>query len=194
MKESKAFLLLAVVSAVLIIGVAYAAITNVNFTITGNATAAPAQENFKVAYGKINEADAPTYVATDKGGADIKKSGETGRVEVAFTTPTDTSATMIVTGLTKAGDKAVATFTVANKSTDLRAQLVDPTGREVLEAYNEEYFDIEVSDFVDTIIAPTGKTTFTVTVTLKKVPVADPVTATIDVAFEAAALETVQPE
>jgi len=179
MKESKAFLLLAVVCAVLIIGVAYAAITNVNFTLTGNATAAPAQENFVVAFGKVGETGAPTFT------------GSTG-VNVDFGTPSDTTATMVVTGLKKVGDTATATFTVLNKSTDLKAKIVLPEGRTaMLDATKaaSDYITVTVSELVNTVIDKESSTTFTVTVELIKLPVANDVTATIDVAFQAAAVE-----
>lgn len=167
MKQPKTFVLLSVIVAVLVLGVAYAAISNINLEITGTASAAPSDSNFSVAFGKINTEDKPTYVATK------------GNGKVEFTTPSDTSATMTVTDLVSVGDEVTATFYVINNSTDLKAAISQPTV-----SGTTEYFTV-TSALTDSEIGATGKTTITVTVKLVKVPITDTVSTNIKVGFTA---------
>lgn len=167
MKQPKTFILLSVIVAVLVLGVAYAAISSINLEITGTASAAPSDANFNVAFGKLNTEDAPTYVA-DKGAG-----------VVTFTTPSDTAATMTVTDLKSVGDKVTATFYVINNSTDLKADLSTPTV-----SGTTEYFSV-TANLTDAEIGASGKTTITVTVELIKVPITDTVSTTITVGFTA---------
>jgi len=170
MRQKRTFQLLGIVVAILVMSVGYASISNLNFTITGNATAAPSAENFKVVFGKVGTADAPTFSV----GA-----GTSTGVNVAFTTPSDRVATLDVTGLKRVGDSVVATFKVINESTDLDATLTDlnTTG-------TNNYFTVTAKS-TDKVIKARQKTNIEVTVTLKKLPVTSNAVANISVNFSA---------
>jgi len=105
MKTPKTFLLLSVVVAVLILGIAYAAIQDVTLTVNGTATASPDQDNFTVKFAN------PSEITGDGSGS--------------LTVDSDiTKATLAVSGLKKVGDQVTATIDVVNTSTDLGANLV----------------------------------------------------------------------
>ena len=174
MRQTKTLFLLLITVSVLILSIGYAAISNVNFTITGNATAAPSADNFKVVFGKVGTADAPSFVV----GA-----GTSTGVNVAFTTPSDRVATLDVTGLKRVGDSVVATFTVINESTDLDATLTElnTTG-------TNNYFTVTAKS-TDKVIKAREKTNIEVTVTLIKLPITSNAVANISVNFSAVPTE-----
>jgi len=117
MKSPKTFLLLSVIVGVLLLGVAYAGIQNVNLTVSGTATATPDQANFSVKFiGTPNKSGKGTITATKTG---------------------DLTAEMTVTGLKAVGDEAVATFRVCNYSEDMSAKISVSTNNN-----NTEYFGI----------------------------------------------------
>lgn len=152
MKQPKTFLLLSVIVAVLVLGIAYAAITAVNLTVTGNVTATPDQGNFKVAFGKADdESNKPTFSGT--GTATLNVTG-------------DLTATMDVTGFTKVNDEITVTFKILNTSDDISATLLaaDPTNN------NTEYFEVTKNLDKSSIAAVNGVATLTVTVRCIKTP------------------------
>lgn len=185
MKGSKAFYLLAVVSAVLIIGVAYAAITNVTLDVDGYAKAAPSDANFKVAY-----TGTKTVTVTDGTGA--AKTGADANV-TATANDGATSATLNIDEgvLVSKGDKVTATFEVDNASVDLLATLAtsiavnEPEGTKT--GVDTDYFDVEV-ELDSTTIIPGGKANVTVTVELIRTPT-EKVETSVDVAVVASASE-----
>lgn len=186
MKGSKAFYLLAVVSAVLIIGVAYAAITNVTLDVDGYAKAAPSDANFKVAYTGAN-----TVVSiTDATG--VAKTGLDSKVTATATDGTTSATLNIDEGvLVSKGDKVTATFEVDNASVDLLATLATSTSVDAPEGtktgVDTNYFDVKV-ELGSTTIVPGGKTTVKVSVELIKTPT-EPVQTDVDVAVVASASE-----
>jgi len=156
MRQTKTLFLLLITVAVFVIGIAYAAISAISFNVTGNATATPSADNFKVVFGKVGTADAPTFEPGTGGSSSIN---------VAFTTPSDRRATMEVRGLKKVGDSVTATFTVINESTDLMATITHLTA-----TGSNQYYSV-VAELVDKILLPKQKTNILVKVTLIKSPI-----------------------
>lgn len=146
-KKSKTIVGVVLVIAVLLIAVGYAMISSITLNINGTASGDGNQENFKVLF------------------TDVTKSSENVEASVSGLT-----GTMKVTGLTTLGDEETATFTIANQSTDINANVsavIDPNT-----AINTEYFDISFTGGNETINA--GSTsTITVTVRLVKTPIED---------------------
>ena len=103
MRPRKTFQLLALLVAILLMSVGYAAIQDIDLVVTGNIAATPDQANFKVKF-----FGNPTYTGT--GYASLKITG-------------DTTATMDVSGLQIVGDYVTGIFTVFNSSEDLTANL-----------------------------------------------------------------------
>lgn len=166
MKNKKTFIVLAVLIAVLMLGIGYAAVSNIALKIDGSATASPNADNFVVKFTDAQVGDSATTTATVGDGK---------------------TATLTVTGLTAKGDTAEATYTVSNLSADLLADLTD----DVITNDNTEYFEVTTEFEPTTLAAKTGTTTIKVVVELIKTPIGDAdVTANIDVDFTA---EPVQP-
>ena len=154
----------AILVAVLMLGIGYAAISNITLTITGSATANPSQENFVVEFDtdKDSIAISNTQLVT----AEVKDGDE---------------ATMTVTGFNAKGNTAYATFTVENNSPDLTANI---TLEPIVEGDTEDYFTIETEIDEPTVFAQTS-TNVTVKVTLNKTPVNGEVNGTFDVKLKA---------
>ena len=171
MKSPKTFLFLSIIVAVLVLGVAYAAISNVSLQVTGTAEAAPSDSNFKVAF-KNNG----SFVASN-----ADKGLESITATVTFDEISEHSATITAKDFVQVGDTVVATLTVSNNSTDLIAEL--PKDKLTISGTNE-YFQV-TADLGSNEIAANGNTTVTVTIKLIKLPIAKNVTTTINVAFEA---------
>ena len=152
MKNKKLLLGIVLLIAVLVLGIAYAAIADINLSIKGSATAT-ATADFDV---KFTEAT----ITQNKGTATIGDGYE---------------ATLDVTGLTTAGDKAVATYTIKNISTsDLLAKITKVS----TEWDNKTYFNV-THDFTDAKTISNSESdsvTVNVTVELLKTPVEDDVT------------------
>lgn len=108
MKNRKTFFGVALLLAVLTLGIGYAAISNVNLEITGNASGEGAQENFNVRFAE--------EVIVDRSAA-------AERVEVSATKTGDLSGRIDVSKLSAKGEKVVITYTVENYSEDLSAEL-----------------------------------------------------------------------
>ena len=164
MKQPKTFLLLSVVVAVLILGVAYANIANVPFAVNGTATATPLASNFKVAFKAVN--------------VDTEEVSGDGKITYSAE---DQLATFTVTGLTTLGQSATVKFTVANTSDDITAVLKSVN----VSNDNGEYFTVTHS-IENLEVAPKGETEISVTVTMAKNPVTNQ-TANISVTFDAEA-------
>ena len=164
MKNKKTFVGIALLMVVLVLGIAYAAITG-SLTITGNVVATPDSSNLKVQFTGITTPSTPTdgVTATAVAGA--------------------TDATLNVEGLTTAGQKRTATFNIKNNSDELNA-LVDVTAEEI---NGTDFFSINAEVANPTKeLKPGDETTVTVTVELIKTPIAD-VSGTINVELEATA-------
>ena len=167
MKSPKTFLLLSVIVAVLVLGVAYASI-QANLNIVAQATVAPDSSNFKVSY-TSNIVKSPN--------SELVVAGASGRTA---------SVTIGAGVLTKLGDTATVTFEVENTSDDLAATLGEITPSNVT---GDEYITFSaVYGGETTLAAKTGKTTVVVTATLIKQPVAEQ-TASATFSFVAEAVE-----
>ena len=177
MKNKKTFMGLAVLIAVLMLGIGYAAISEIQLSISGSASSATNDDNFTVVFTAAAPKENNAFVVADQ-----------TKVNADATT-----ATMTVEGLTAKGDKAVATFTVQNKSADLSA-LINNIKAELTEgatkAAETANFKIETTLVEQTVNA--GKSaTFEVSVELLKTPIsdADVSTATISVTFDATPIQ-----
>lgn len=176
MKESKAFYLLAVVAAILIIGVAYAAINSITLNVTGTANAAPSDANFKVAF----TGDVTKAVADGNGASQADRESKV----TATAADGSTTATLNIESgaLQSKGDKVTAVYTVDNASADLKATLAVSTS-----GTDSDYFKVETA-LGSTSLIPGASTTITVTVELIKNPV-DAVSTNISVGVVASASE-----
>lgn len=105
--------------AIILVAVAYAAITNVGLNINGVGNAQAKQENFKV-----------EFIGTPS------TSGK-GTTTATISSDDKTQGSVNVTGLNAKGDEAVATYTVKNQSSDISADLTAEAT-----SSNEEYFEV----------------------------------------------------
>ena len=159
MSKTNKIVIMAVLAAILLLGIGYAAIQNIALNISGTAAADPSQENFKVMFTGTPEVSDSTYVTA----------GITN----------DTNATINVSGLTKKGEKVSATYTVQNTSTDLSADLLLATTNS-----NTEYFTIS-SNLDKTSLTAGEATTVTVTAELIKTPLEESVSSTVGIQLTA---------
>ncbi len=136
-----------VLLAVILVAIAYAAITNVTLNINGTSKSQANQTNFVVQF--VGE---PT-------------TGGKGTTTATINTSKRTEGTVNVEGLTAKGDTATATFMVQNSSQDLSADLTAKAT-----SSNEDYFEVRCK--IDDTTLKAGKTTeLTVTVELLKTPI-----------------------
>ena len=133
--------------AIILVAVAYAAITNVELNINGVGNAQAKQENFKVEFiGTPSTSGKGTTTAT------INESDKT-------------KGTVNVTGLTAKGDEATATYTVKNLSSDISADLTAEAT-----SSNQTYFEV-ICSLGKTTLKAQEETTLKVTVRLLKTPI-----------------------
>jgi len=165
MKQPKTFLLLSIVVAVLVLGIAYAAITSVTMNITGNVGATADQGNFDVGLD-----GAPTF----------NKIG-TSTISANGGVSDRTRAWLEISGLKKVGDTVTATYTIVNNATDLYASL--SVTNCVLTGEDKDFFNISYQ-LGESTLHPTTSTTLTVTVKLVQSPL-DDVTADVDIGLKA---------
>ena len=133
--------------AIILVAVAYAAITNVELNINGVGNAQAKQENFKVEFiGTPSTSGKGTTTAT------ISESDKT-------------KGTVNVTGLTAKGDEATATYTVKNQSSDISADLTAEAT-----SSNQTYFEV-ICSLEKTTLKAQEETTLKVTVRLLKTPI-----------------------
>ena len=133
--------------AIILVAVAYAAITNVELNINGVGSAQAKQENFKV-----------EFIGTPS------TSGK-GTTTATINSDDKTQGSVNVTGLTAKGDEATATYTVKNLSSDISADLTaDATSS------NQTYFEV-ICSLEKTTLKAQEETTLKVTVRLLKTPI-----------------------
>lgn len=165
MKKRNTYVGLFLLVAVLMLGIGYAAISNISLYITGTAKATISDENFKVKFTgtpTVNKEDIVTATITD-----------------------DTHATMVVDSLKAKGDTATATYTILNESADLSASIEEVKA----EISDTEYFSVDTS-ITDPVTVAAGQTTeVTVTVTLVKTPIDSDKEANIDVELVASPVQ-----
>lgn len=138
--------------AVVVIGIGYAAISTITLNIKGSASATTNNDNFVVEFDNAT---------------DVSTSGNNVTAQI-----TDVhNATINVTGLTKKGDTAYATYTIKNSSEAISAILTATTTNE-----NEDYFKVDyefANDGTTTTLEADNSTTIKVTVELIKTPIED---------------------
>lgn len=147
MNKPKTFLLLSVISAVLILGVAYAAIADVTLQVSGTA--------------KSGVTEAAKFDVTFTS-ASHSTSGE--HITVTTDLTQKTKATYNVSGMKEVGDEATVVFTITNTSTDLKAVLSE---LKTTKTGDVEYFEVTDAVLSDTTVGAEGGTqTLTVKVKL----------------------------
>lgn len=175
-RKRKGLIALAIVAMVAILGVGYAAITGVPFTIKGNASAEGDQSAFNVHFSAVEFDDKEIKTAAKK----ITHNEKQDNAQ---------SGTFSVSGLATKGDNAQFVYTVKNDSTDLSAVIPKDSIRvSSLTGKAATYFTVAVESqnpAGDVNIAPGGTTTITVTVTLNKTPIEKVDTGDLTVTFVA---------
>lgn len=169
MKKQKTIFGLAILAAILMLGIGYAAVSDITLNI-GGAADALADSDFDVIFTNeenditINKTNAPQATVT----ADVNTNDKT-------------QANISVSGLTTKGEKVEVTYTIANNSADLSASLTATTSNS-----NNDYFSI-TSSITDTpvVVAKDETTTVKVTVELIKTPIDTDQNATIGVKLTA---------
>jgi len=152
MRERRVFIMLGILLAVFVLGIAYAAV-NTNLEIKGNATGTFDPSNFQVKFSKISE-------VTGTKGVDTKGS----TVSINSTDPT--KGTFSFTGFTTKGQTQSATWTISNENNaGLYAHIEMNTDTEI----NKEHFRA-TCNLADDVLAPNETTTITVTVECIKTP------------------------
>ena len=168
MKKKKSFVALALVVAVLVLGVGYA-LTTIDLKVNGDITVSPDDSNFDV-----NFTDASiTTTGTLTGKTDIADKGN-GKI-----------ATLSVKTLKTVGEKVVAEYTITNNSkAGINATLSNPTATQTTDAAKD--YTVTTTLENNDAIAPNGTKKLTVTVELVKAPLEE-VTGNFTVAFNASA-------
>ena len=135
------------VLAIILVAVAYAAITSTQLNINGAGNATAKQDNFRV-----------EFIGTPT-------TGGKGTTTATIDSSVKTKGTVTVNGLTAKGDEATATYTVKNLSADLSADL-----SATATSSNEEYFEV-LCTLEKTTLKAQEETTLKVTVRLLKTPI-----------------------
>ncbi len=167
MKKKKSFVALALVVAVLVLGVGYA-LTTIDLKVNGDITVSPDDSNFDV-----NFTDAKiTTAGTLAGQTDAATKGD-GK-----------TATLSVKTLKTVGEKVVAEYTITNNSkAGINATLSNPTATQTDDAA-KDYYKVTAELADNNAIVPNGTKKLTVTVELVKAPL-DEVTGAFEVTFNA---------
>lgn len=161
--KKKLQIMIFVMIAVITLGIGYAAISSINLVISGNASGSPSQSSFSVVFKTAS-------VTTGTGTASINQNDAT----VAY---------FDVSGLSKVGDTAVATYTIKNESNGVGASItLNVTNT------NTEYFQVTEA-IVDTELQANEQTTATITVQMIKTPITDAVSTSITGTLTATPME-----
>lgn len=164
MNKKKTGLIALVLFLIVAIGIGYAAASSQSVTINGTASATTG--DFSIIFDKTKA------VTTSKEGSDsINVVGAYG--------DNDTTATMTVKNLKAAGDKAIATYTVKNASTQLKANI---KALVTADTKDTSHYKVTVTPTTDTPVEHGQTTEVTVTVELIKA-FADEVKASQEVTF-----------
>ncbi len=154
MKNKKSLLGLVLVIMVLVLGVGYAVVTSVNLNITGTANTETKDLDVVISAANPNDTTSNTYGTVSN--------------------PVDTNATITVKNMTGLSDTRTVTYTVSNRETDLDAKVYVKTAASDITVSKSDYFNVvtSVDGVGNAITVPAGSTaTFTVTVSLKKMPI-----------------------
>ena len=151
--KKKLQIFLFVLIAVLTLGIGYASITAVNLMMNGKGTASASKENFKVYFTESTITEGKGTVSIDEDDATI------GYFDI--------------TGLSKVGDYAEATYTVLNNSNTIGAKIsLNVTNS------NIEYFKV-TETVADSELQVGDETTATVKVEMIKTPINTAVTTSV---------------
>ena len=126
MRSRKTIMGFGLLAAVLFLAVGYAAISNIDFSITGTASAEVDTGLFEVAFDKDEEKTTPS------------NTGTTATVTASVTG--DQSAEFVVSGLKKKNETVTATYTIKNSSESLNAELSKPIV--TLSGDNIDFFEV----------------------------------------------------
>ena len=171
MRRQSRVLLVMIMFVIALMGVGYAALSNVTLTITGTATASANADNFKVYFtGNVTESDETNVAASAAANA--------------------ITATVDFSGMNTIGQEQSAIFEIENGSEGIDASSVKVTAHDV----DTSYFQIDAvmcnadgSQPVagDNPVLAGAKTYVKVTAKLLKNPLTDNTTTTINVKIEA---------
>ena len=166
-------IILVVLIAVLTLGIGYASISAINLIINGNATASVNQNNFRVYF--VPTAETPSL---------------TGNVQVAGDASISTEDNLValfdVSGLSKEGDYAIATYTIINNSEAIGADITLKVTNS-----NGEYFKV-TETITDSQLQAGDTTTGTIKVEMIKTPIVDNVTTSVTGTLTATPIEDAQ--
>ena len=169
MKKKKSFVALALVVAVLVLGVGYA-LTTIELKVNGDITVSPDDSNFDVNF--TDASITTTGTLTGKTDTADKGNGKT--------------ATLSVKTLKTVGEKVVAEYTITNNSkAGINATLSNPTATQTDDTA-KDYYTVTATLADANPIAPNGTKKLTVTVELVKAPLEE-VTGNFTVTFNASA-------
>ena len=135
------------VLAIILVGIAYAAITNTELNISGTGKAEGSQSNFVV-----------EFIGTPTTSGD-------GTTVATIDEKVKTNGTMTVTKLTTRGETATAKYTVKNKSAELSADL-----KAEATCSNDDYFEV-ICSLDKTTLKAQEETILTVSVKMLRTPV-----------------------
>ena len=157
MKQKTTFITLALIVAVLALGVAYAAITTQTLNVVGNVTTATSDDNFDVHFSGTPGIERSETVGENENKAKVSANSN-GR-----------TATLSIGELDTKNESVTVTFPITNSSPDLGATLseVDITGG------NDTWFTIDADLSSRDLAANGGTANLVVTVTLKDTPATD---------------------
>ena len=169
----KKYGVIAILMAIVLLGVGYAVISSINLNVNGSqATANADPANFVV---KFDEESTFSYSGNPTGST------------VTLARIDDKNASFTIEGLTKKGDKVTITYPIVNESDTLKAELAAPA----ITNDNDEYFTVTaVSPSAGTELAESGGTTnLVLEVEVIKTPVDDNETANITATVEASPVQ-----
>lgn len=169
----KRYGVIAILVAIVVLGVGYAAISNITLNVNGSqATVEVDPDNFVV---KFDEESTFSY------------SGNPTGSDVTLTRANDTTATFTIEGLSKKGDSVTITYPIVNESETLKASLAAPT----ITNDNSEYFSVTTtSPAAGTELAANGgKGDLILVVEVLKTPVEDDEVANITASIEASPVQ-----
>ena len=159
MKKTNKIVLISVLVSLLLLGIGYAAIQNITLSISGFAEVGAKAENFNVKF--LEQVD-------------INKNGFDSVIVDAQKT-SDVTATINLSGLSKAGETISAIYTIKNESPDLSADLTVSTTNDA-----PEYLTIS-SQLEKTSLLAGEETTVEVVVKVTKTPITENIRAQIGV-------------
>jgi len=152
MRERRVFMMLGIVLAIFVLGIAYAAVSR-ELEIKGNATGNFDPSNFQVIFSGV------TGVTGTKG---VNTSGSTATIDSVD----PTKGTFSFNGFTTKGQTQSATWTISNENNaELYAHIEMNTDTEI----NKEHFKV-TCNLAGDVLAPNETTTVTVTVECIKTP------------------------